>query len=363
MLARLRRYFGGNLNGLSARVQDFLLGAREADRHSGYPRQLGAVAVMDFLVLPPEVNSLRVHSGVGSASLLAAASAWDGLAAELRSAATSFGSVTSGLAGHWWQGSAATAMMTAAAPYLAWLRAVVTQAEQAATQARLAAGAFEVVFAEAVHPALVMANRAELVSLALSNFYGQNTSALAAVEAEYEQMWAQDVAAMMGYHAAASATGAQLTPWEQLSPNLAGQGAGSSDAIRITVPGASPLYYSALFKLLSHRITADQYAALSAAIGGNWFPGTRAEVVNYPATAGLVSGFVAPTANESVAIGQQMLHTEILNAVATGRPVVVTGFSEGTLVVDRRKPIWPVLRTPPRQAGWPSSSSPTPSAG
>ena len=101
----------------------------------------------------------------------------------------------------------------------------------------------------------------------------------------------------------------------------------------ITVPGAPPLYYSALFKLFSHRITAEQYAALNAAIGGNWFPGTTAEVVNYPATAGLVSGFVATTANESVAIGQQMLHTEILNALATGRPVVVTGFSEGTLVV------------------------------
>ncbi len=49
---------------------------------------------MDFLVLPPEVNSVRVHTGVGSGSLLAAAAAWDGLAADLRSAAASFGSVT-----------------------------------------------------------------------------------------------------------------------------------------------------------------------------------------------------------------------------------------------------------------------------
>ena len=295
--------------------------------------QLRAVAVMDFLVLSPEVNSVRVHTGMGSGSLLAAAAAWDGLAADLRSAAASFGSVTTHLAGRWWQGPAAAAMVRATAPYLAWLRKAVAQAEQAATQARAAAGAFEAVFVAAVHPAAVAANRAQLVSLALSNVFGQNASAIAAVEGEYERMWAQDVAAMVGYHAASSAAGGQLVPWQQ--PPLAAQDSGSSTGLRITVPGASPLYYSTIFKLLSHRITAEQYAALNAAIGQNWFPGTTAQVVNYPATAGLVSGLIAPTANQSFVIGQQLLNTDILNAVASGQPVVVTGLSEGTLVIDR----------------------------
>jgi PPE-repeat protein len=50
---------------------------------------------MSFMVLPPEINSLRMFSGAGSAPMLQAAAAWDGLASELGSAASSFGSVTS----------------------------------------------------------------------------------------------------------------------------------------------------------------------------------------------------------------------------------------------------------------------------
>ncbi|WP_261879121.1 PPE family protein, partial [Mycobacterium marinum] len=52
---------------------------------------------MNFAVLPPEINSVRMFSGAGSEPMLAAAAAWDGLSAEL-AAAESFASVTSGLA-------------------------------------------------------------------------------------------------------------------------------------------------------------------------------------------------------------------------------------------------------------------------
>ena len=47
---------------------------------------------LDFAMLPPEVNSGRMYSGAGSGPMLAAASAWHGLAAELRSTALSYGS-------------------------------------------------------------------------------------------------------------------------------------------------------------------------------------------------------------------------------------------------------------------------------
>ena len=52
---------------------------------------------MDFGGLPPEINSARMYAGSGSGSMLAAASAWDGLATELQSAASSYGSVISEL--------------------------------------------------------------------------------------------------------------------------------------------------------------------------------------------------------------------------------------------------------------------------
>lgn len=59
-----------------------------------------------FSVLPPEINSLRMYLGAGSAPMLQAAAAWDGLAAELGTAASSFSSVTTGLTGQAWQGPA-----------------------------------------------------------------------------------------------------------------------------------------------------------------------------------------------------------------------------------------------------------------
>ncbi|WP_394328473.1 PPE domain-containing protein, partial [Mycobacterium avium] len=44
---------------------------------------------MDFAVLPPEVNSARMYAGPGSGPMLAAAMAWDELAATLHSTADS----------------------------------------------------------------------------------------------------------------------------------------------------------------------------------------------------------------------------------------------------------------------------------
>ena len=42
---------------------------------------------MDFGAFPPEINSARMYAGPGAGSMLAAAAAWDGLAADLHSTA------------------------------------------------------------------------------------------------------------------------------------------------------------------------------------------------------------------------------------------------------------------------------------
>ena len=178
---------------------------------------------MDFLVLPPEVNSARMYLGAGSGSMLEAAAAWDGLAGELGSAASSFGSVTSGLAGAAWQGPAAVAMAGAASPYVGWLeQRRRPRHEGAAGQARAAASAFEAAVSATVHPAVVAANRSQLVSLVRSNVLGFNAPAIAAAEAQYEEMWAADVSAMVGYHGGASAVAAQLAPMQQALQTLPG---------------------------------------------------------------------------------------------------------------------------------------------
>ncbi len=46
------------------------------------------------------------------------------------------------------------------------------------------------------HPSAVAANRVALQALVARNILGQNTPAIMATEAQYAEMWAQDVAAM-----------------------------------------------------------------------------------------------------------------------------------------------------------------------
>ncbi|MCV7061583.1 PPE domain-containing protein [Mycolicibacterium vaccae] len=65
------------------------------------------------------------------------------------------------------------------------------------------AGAYEAAFAATVPPAVVAENRIQLAMLVATNFFGQNTPAIAATEAAYAEMWAQDAAAMYGYAASA----------------------------------------------------------------------------------------------------------------------------------------------------------------
>jgi PPE-repeat protein len=144
--------------------------------------------------------------------MVAAAAAWNMMAAEMRSAEANYGSVIAGLTSEGWLGPSSTSMAAAAAPYLLWLSTTATQAEQAGTQANAAAAAYESAFAMTVPPAVIAANRAQLSNLVATNIFGQNAAAIAATEVQYAEMWAQDAAAMNGY-ASASSAATQLTPF------------------------------------------------------------------------------------------------------------------------------------------------------
>jgi PPE-repeat protein len=245
--------------------------------------------MLDFAVLPPEINSARMYSGPGSAPMLAAGSAWSQLAAEMRSAAASYSSVVSGLTSGSWLGPTSTSMAAAAAPYAAWMNATAAQAEQTAGQAQAAVTAYESAFSMTVPPTVIAANRAQLASLVATNVLGQNTPAIAATEAQYAEMWAQDAAAMYGY-AGSSAAASQLTPFAAPQPTtssagLAGQAAavaqatgtsagtsGSSAASTSTSTGLSSLLGnldspSGLASLLS----GSDNSALGTFLSGNFF--------------------------------------------------------------------------------------------
>ena len=140
--------------------------------------------MLDFGALPPEINSGRMYSGPRSEPMMVAAAAWDGLATELGMAASGYSSVIEELTSGPWVGPTSASMVSAVVPYVTWLGAVASQAEQTASQARAAAAAFETAFATTVPPPVIGANRVLLMTLIAINFFGQNTAAIAATEAQ-----------------------------------------------------------------------------------------------------------------------------------------------------------------------------------
>ncbi|GLV07726.1 hypothetical protein MyChFU_10460 [Mycobacterium intracellulare subsp. chimaera] len=180
--------------------------------------------MLDFGALPPEFNSARMYAGPGPASMMTAAWAWNMLAAELDSAASAYDTVITQLTSEGWMGPASRQMADAAQPYIAWMRSSAAQAEQAATSARAAVGAYETAFAATVPPPLIEANRTLLTQAISTNVLGQNTPLITQLEAQYGEMWAQDAGAMYGY-AAQTAPTAEVTPFTEptQTTNPAGQ--------------------------------------------------------------------------------------------------------------------------------------------
>jgi PPE-repeat protein len=227
--------------------------------------------MLDFAALPPEINSTKMYTGPGSGPLLAAAAAWNALAAEMRSASTDYDSVIRELMSVGWTGPSSASMLAAAAQYLAWLNATAAQAEQTGMQASAAASAFEAAFAMIVPPPVIAANRTLLANLVATNIFGQNTPAIAATEAEYTEMWAQDAGAMNGY-AVASNTASQMTPFTEPQTNttpdaVQGQNQAVSRALNSSAGNAQSLMSASD---VSTQDVADPLAAPQGAAVDYW---------------------------------------------------------------------------------------------
>jgi hypothetical protein len=144
-------------------------------------RQEVQTVLGNFTTSSPVINAAHLYSGAGSASLVAAAASWNGLAAQLNSAAVSLQFVTS-------LGPVPSAL---AQPALTWLTTTAGQSEAMAVQASTAADVYQAAFTATVPPAVLAANRGLLNTLIATNFLGINTPMIAATEAEYLALWAQ----------------------------------------------------------------------------------------------------------------------------------------------------------------------------
>src|SRR5271169_6342968 len=194
---------------------------------------------MSYMMFPPEVNSSLMYSGAGSGPLMAAASAWDELAADLEAAAASYQTVLTQLTGTTWLGPTSARMAAATTPYVDWLAGTAGQAAQTSAKARFAAAAYESAFASTVPPAMVAANRSLLAALVATNFLGQNTPAIAATEAQYMEMWFQDGLTMDTY--ATIAQQAVVLPQQTPAPTTSdgGTSANAAAAAQSTAQSAS----------------------------------------------------------------------------------------------------------------------------
>ena len=217
---------------------------------------------MDFGLLPPEINAIRIYTGPGAAPLLAASTAWQGLAGELSAASAAYQGEISGLAAGW-HGVGSERMTAAAAPHIRWLNQMSAQAEQVGLQAAAQAASYEAAFVSTTPPPVIAANRSLNMSLIATNILGQNTPAIMATEALYLEMWAQCAAAMYAYAAATEQSSAlpQFSP-DQQNTNPAGQ---ASQALSTGKAGADTATRTVLGSMGTS--TGGQTGAAGAAQG------------------------------------------------------------------------------------------------
>jgi 3'-(hydroxy)phthioceranyl-2'-palmitoyl(stearoyl)-2-O-sulfo-trehalose (hydroxy)phthioceranyltransferase len=111
------------------------------------------------------------------------------------------------------------------------------------------------------------------------------------------------------------------------SATILGGGVAAGDETAFIVPGSAPSPYGPL-RALYHFNTADQ-----PAIGEKYYnsAGASRVIVPYPGSVWPVTGLDSPTVGESVAIGTNNLDSAVRS---TSGPIVVTGLSQGTLVLD-----------------------------
>ena len=286
--------------------------------------------MIEFAMFPPEINSGLMYAGPGAGPMTAASAAWNALADDLYMAAAAYGYVVSDLTSSW-LGPSSLSMATAAATFVSWITATAAQAELTAGQATAAVASYEAAFGMTVPPPVIAANRALLLALVATNFFGQNTPAIMATEADYVEMWAQDATAMYGYAGASSAASALTpftTPLESTNPSgvagmaaavtqAAGTSAGtgaqtvaplSSAAVPGALPGFASTMASSTFDVAS-LLLDDPDVVVRSDVGDE--PGLRRGIVSVDGYLGRLDARLGGFADEHVWPGDRHIWPEL----------------------------------------------------
>ena len=271
--------------------------------------------VFDFAAQPPEVISAKLYSGPGTGSLQTAASAWDALASELQSTAANYQSTIAGLVGGDWTGPSSEAAAAAAAPYVSWLSTTAAQAEQTAGQARAAASAYETALASAVSPAAIATNRAQLLTLLQTNILGQNNASIAALEAEYAQFWAQDVAAITGYSGSSQAATTGLGSFTEAPQTTTDNGTAAQAVSNAQAAATAPLtpFQQIITQLSTDLTTLSKDITSFDANYTNFFTNAFNILPGGSILSGMYQSFFTLASN----VGSQATYTNVVNSTTS----------------------------------------------
>lgn len=175
----------------------------------------------DAAALPPEVNYTLMFEGDHGASLVAAAGAYEAVADMLMAELAAMGMNTSTTAMVAWQGVGGVAMQMSAAEFMAICAAASAWVRIGQIQAAEVAAAHALALESMIPAPVALTNRATQAGLINTNFFGQNTPGILALEAQYIEFWIQNATARTGYGGVVTtALGALATP-PPLAPNAA----------------------------------------------------------------------------------------------------------------------------------------------
>ena len=243
-------------------------------------------------------------------------------------------------------------MATATAPYVGWMHTTAAAAQHAASQAMASAAAYGAAFAMTVPPPVIAANRAQLAILVATNILGQNTPAIAATEAQYGEMWAQDAAAMYGY-AGSSASAGTLNPLTSPAPTtnpggLGAQAAAATQAAGIGTPAGLP-------GLVSNLPSTMQ--SLAAPLAAAADPPSLADILNNNFVMNIPNGIIDMAAwngFNSIVTGVLYAHTYDAGLIGAGLPPTFGGLGTAG---------WPVGGAAAASAAGLSGAAPASAAG
>jgi PPE-repeat protein len=277
---------------------------------------------MSFITLPPEITSALIHSGPGAGSWLVASRAWERLGTDLEDSIRDYAPVLSSLT-EAWRGPSAAAMTQAVGPYVTWLRATAQQCQQLSSSAQVAAAAFGSTLVSVVHPSVVTANRAQLVHLLATNAFGMNLPAIAATEAQYQVMWANNSSALFRYQAAS----AQALPVSQFTspPSIttATGAATQASAVSATNSTAAPTTASVLDSILAFDPQAGWVGEINQYVNQFISSGFPINLLSYAAQSDSAQALqsVAPEIGQGLSEGESALGTASASLSGAARTI------------------------------------------